>query len=88
MLARNMLSGKRLCSGLQPLQGQRVQVSQVDAVELALTPAERYPVGTPGAACRKGKRVIDERKSGMLLQPVVPGRGPNENRINLSLRLE
>lgn len=85
MLAWMVLSGKRLCSSLQSLQGQRVRVPQVDVVELALTLAERYPVGTPGAACRKGERMIDERKRALLLQPVVPGRGPNEDRINLSL---
>ena len=92
LLAWNMFSGKRLRSGLQPLQGQRARVSQVDAVELALTPAVRFPVGIPGAqqalACRKGEPVIDERKRALLLQPIVPGMTPNENRINLALRLE
>ena len=92
LLAWNMFSGKRLCSGLQPLQGQRVRVSQVDAVELALMPAVRFPVGFSGAqralVCRKSARMIDERKRALLLQPIVPGIGPNENRINLALRLE
>ena len=91
-LAWNMFSGKRLCSGLQPLQGQRVRVSQVDAVELAFMPAVRFPVGFSGTqralVRRKSQRMIDERKRALLLQPVVPGRGPNENRINLALRLE
>ena len=92
LLAWNMFSGKRLCSGLQPLQGQRVRVSQVDAIEFALTPAVRFPVGTRGTqhalVCRIGERLIDERKRTLLLQPVVPGRGPNENRITLARRLK
>ena len=87
-----MLSGKCLCSGLQPLQGQRVRVSQVDAIEFALTLAVRFPVRIPGTqhalVCRKGDRLLDEGKRALLLQPVVPGRSPNENRINLFLRLE
>jgi hypothetical protein len=47
-----------------------MRVSQVDAVELALTPAIRFPVGTSGAqhalARRKAASSINEGKSGML----------------------
>ena len=61
----------------------------MDTVELALTSAVRFPVGTPGAqhalACRKGASIINESKSGMLLQPVVPCGSPNHNRITLDL---
>src|SRR5713226_6742112 len=42
------LACERPCSSLQSLQGKRVRVSQVDTVELTLTPAVRFPVGTLG----------------------------------------
>ena len=55
---RTVLACERSCSRLQPLQGQRVRVSQVNTVELTLMPEVRFPGGTPGAqhalARRKG----------------------------------
>ncbi len=66
-----------------------MRVPEVDEVEFALTLTVRFPVGISGAqhapARRVGERMIDERKRALLLEPVVPGMGPNENRINLVL---